>query len=246
MIFFKKKEKKISNFFPENFIDIHSHLLPGIDDGAGDLDKSIKLLEQMAAMGISKLITTPHVMAEIYQNSSATIKLKLQEVRKELERRNINDISIDAAAEYMLDEQFLALLKNNDILPLKDKYILVEMSYINPPIHLFEILYEITLKGYIPVLAHPERYHFYHTNFEGYATLKHAGCLFQLNLLSLTNYYGKHIQKISKKILDLKMYDFVGTDLHHTNHLRHIQSMLTDTHKKELYFLLENNAVVFN
>ena len=158
MIFFKKKEVPLTDFFPEGFVDIHSHLLPGIDDGAKDLEDAIALISKMRSYGIKNFITTPHVLGDVYPNSSKTIKKKLQEVNEELIKRNITDVSIRAAAEYMLDEQFSKRLENDDILTLKDNFILVEMSYFSAPLNLFDLIFEIQLKGYKPILAHPERY----------------------------------------------------------------------------------------
>jgi len=186
---------------PENFIDIHSHLLPGIDDGASDIENSIEFILKLRSFGIKNLITTPHVLGNIYPNSSITIKEKLKEVQKELIKRKIEDVSLRAAVEYILDEEFCKWLENKDILTLKDNYILIEMSYFNPPINLFEI----QLKGYKPILAHPERYNFYHNDLKNYYKLKKVGCLFQLNLLSLTERYGKNVQKISRKLIEKKL-----------------------------------------
>jgi len=241
MIFFKKKTLPLTDFFPEGFVDIHSHLLPGIDDGAKNLDKSIALISKMRSYGIKNFITTPHVLGDVYQNSSDTIKAKLEEVKKELTQRNITDISIHAAAEYMMDEQFSQLLENNDILTLKDNLVLVEMSYFSAPINLYDILFEIQVKGYKPVLAHPERYNFFHTNFDHYYKLKKAGCLFQLNLLSLTEQYGKGVQKISEKILKENLYDFVGSDTHHNNHLELLKKIGTKKNLEKIKHLLDNN-----
>lgn len=242
MFFFKKKEKQISDFFTDNFVDIHSHLLPGIDDGAKDLNKSIELIKKMNLLGIKNFITTPHVLGDVYPNSSETIKAKLVEVKKELNRLDLNGINISAAAEYMLDEQFLELLKKDDILTLKNNYILVEMSYFNPPINLYEILFEIQLKGYKPILAHPERYNFYHNEFDNYYKLKKAGCLFQLNFLSLSLQYGKYVQKTSHKLLNLDMYDFIGSDTHHSKHLDILENILTKKNKLKLESLLKRNS----
>ena len=241
MLFFKKKEIPLTELFPEGFVDIHSHLLPGIDDGAKNLDNSIALITKMASYGIKNFITTPHVLGDVYPNSSETIKTKLDEVITELKRKGLTDISIRAAAEYMMDEQFSKRLESNDILTLKDSFILVEMSYFSAPMNLYEILFEIQLKGYKPVLAHPERYNFYHTDFNHYHKLKKAGCLFQLNLLSLTEQYGKHVQKISQKLLKENMYDFVGTDTHHHNHLELLKKIGSKKIKKEIDHLLINN-----
>jgi protein-tyrosine phosphatase len=241
MLFFKKKEFPLTDFFPEGFVDIHSHLLPGIDDGAKDINTSIELIQKMSSYGIKNFITTPHVLGDVYPNSSETIKNKLKEVKEELLKRNITDISITAAAEYMMDEQFSALLEKEDILTLKDNYILVEMSYFSPPINLYDILFEIQLKGYKPILAHPERYNSYHNNFKQYYKLKKAGCLFQLNLLSLTEQYGKHVQKTTEKLLKENLYDFVGTDTHHQNHLQLLQKVSTKKNIKNIEHLLINN-----
>jgi tyrosine-protein phosphatase YwqE len=175
MLFFKKKEIPLDEFFPKGFVDMHSHLLPGIDDGAKDLDTSIALIQKMSSYGIKNFITTPHVLGDMYPNTPEIIKSKLNEVREALQKRNITDITIDAAAEYMLDEQFSAILEKDKLLTLKDNYILVEMSYFNAPINLYEILFEIQLKGYKPVIAHPERYNFYHNDFKHYYKLKTAG-----------------------------------------------------------------------
>ena len=240
-MFFSKKRIPLTDFFTNSFVDIHSHLLPGIDDGAKDIDTSIALILKMASYGIKNFITTPHVLGNVYPNSTAVIKEKLIVVQKELEKREIKGISIQAAAEYMLDEEFSALLEQKDILVLKDNYILVEMSYFSAPINLYEVLFKIQLKGYKPVLAHPERYNFYHSDFKSYYKLKQAGCLFQLNLLSLTDQYGKGVQKISKKLLKENLYDFVGTDTHHQNHLALLPKIGTKKTLDKITHLLDNN-----
>ena len=246
MLFFKKKTIPLTVYFPKGFVDIHSHLLPGIDDGAKTLEDSISLILKMYGYGIKHFITTPHVLGDLYPNSSETIKSKLEEVRTALEKRNITDISIGAAAEYMMDEQFAVRLAKKDILTLKDNFILVEMSFFNAPINLFDILFDVQLQGYKPVLAHPERYNFYHNDFEKYYQLKKAGCLFQLNLLSLTDHYGKNVQKISGQLLKENMYDFVGTDTHHQQHLETLKKIGNQKNLDLIKNLMENNSSFFN
>ncbi|WP_028892780.1 tyrosine-protein phosphatase [Tenacibaculum sp. 47A_GOM-205m] len=241
MFFFKKKELPLNEVFPDGFVDIHSHLLPGIDDGAKDLEHSISLISKMYSYGIKNIITTPHVLGDVYPNSSETINNKLEEVRIELKKQGFHDVNINAAAEYMMDERFVERLKADDILTLKDNYVLVEMSYFNAPYNLYDILFEIQLKGYKPVLAHPERYNFYHGDFQNFYKLKKAGCVFQLNLLSLTEQYGKGVQKTAQKLLNENMYDFVGTDTHHHNHLKLLQKIGNVKTKKQIEHLLNNN-----
>ncbi len=242
MFFFKEKKIPLTEIFDENYVDIHSHLLPGIDDGAKNLDDSISLIEKMYSYGIRNFVTTPHVLGDVYPNSTATIKLKLEEVKSELIKRGFNDITIRAAAEYMMDEQFVQRLNNDDILNLKDNFILVEMSYFNAPYNLYDILFEIQLKGYKPVLAHPERYNFYHNDFQNYYKLKKAGCLFQLNFLSLTEQYGGNVKKTAEKLIKENLYDFVGTDAHHHNHLNLLNKIGTKKTVKLIENLVNNNT----
>jgi protein-tyrosine phosphatase len=245
MLFFKKKKIPLNEFFPQGFVDIHSHLLPGIDDGAKDLETSIALIQKMASYGIKNFITTPHILGDVYPNTPEVIKRKLKEVTDELKRRNLLDISISAAAEYMMDEKFTDLIEKEQLLTLKDNLVLVEMSYFSPPINLYEILFQLQLKGYKPILAHPERYNTYHNNFKEYYKLKRAGCLFQLNLLSLTEHYGKHIQKTTEKLLKENMYDFVGIDAHHHQHLETLQKIGTLKNLKSIEDLMKSTIERF-
>ena len=245
MFFFKKKEIPLTDFFTEGFVDIHSHLLPGIDDGAKNMEDTIGLIQKMASYGIKNFITTPHILGEMYPNTPENIKNKLQEVKAELLKRNMPDIRIDAAAEYMLDERFSTILEEEELLTLKDNFVLVEMSYFSPPLNLFDLLFQIQLKGYKPVLAHPERYNSYHNNFEEFFKLKRAGCLFQLNLLSLTEQYGKGVQKTAEKLLKENLYDFVGTDTHHQMHLELLRKIATPKNLKNIEQLIKSTTQRF-
>ena len=242
MFFLKKKEIPLTEFFPKGFVDIHSHVLPGIDDGAKDLETSITLIQKMASFGIKNFVTTPHILGDVYPNTPTIIKEKLQLVKNELQKRNMEAITIEAAAEYMLDEQFSALLAKGDILTLKDNLVLVEMSYFSPPINLYDILFQLQLQGYKPILAHPERYVSYHNNLNEFYKLKKAGCLFQLNLLSLTEHYGKGVSKTAEKLIAENLYDFVGTDAHHQGHLGLLQKISNTKILKSIEGLLYNNT----
>lgn len=242
MFFLKNKLIPIAEFFPKGFVDIHSHLLPGIDDGAKDLEMSIELMTRMASFGMHHFVTTPHVLGDLYPNTPEIIRSKLTEVRQELSKRGLNHLSIHAAAEYMLDEQFAEILSKGNLLTLRDHFILVEMSYFSPPLNLYELLFEIQLKGYKPVLAHPERYFTFHNNMNAFYKLKKAGCLFQLNLLSLTPHYGKPVEKTAVDLLKAGLYDFVGTDTHHQNHLNLLEKVATKGNVKLLGNLMERNV----
>ncbi|MDD5149722.1 MAG: histidinol phosphatase [Flavobacterium sp.] len=213
-----KTKTALQDLIPDNHIDIHSHLLPGIDDGARNFEDSLRLTQSLQAIGISQFITTPHIIHHVWENTSKGIKMVEEATVKQLEKHQIK-VPFRAAAEYMMDDYFVELFKSEKLLTLKDNYVLVEMSYINPPIQLYEILFELQVAGYIPVLAHPERYLFYHSKFDEYQKLKKAGCLFQLNLAAVVGYYGEGIVKVAEKLLQKGMYNFVGSDAHHDKHV---------------------------
>ncbi len=243
---FGSKKIPISEIFPEGFIDIHSHLLPGIDDGSKSMENSIELIQKLASNGIKRFITTPHTMAEVYPNTPEIILQKRDALREELKKRNI-DVSLDAASEYLLDHDFYNKLKAGEVLTFgKSKYILVEMSFFNAPNNLKELLFEIQLAGLKPIMAHPERYNFYGGKMEEYRSLKSYGCKFQLNLLSLTSHYGKQVQKTTYKLLEEGLYDFVGTDTHHTGHTALLRTIATKKNKKYLDRLILNNCTILD
>ena len=241
---FKKDKTSLTTIFPENFVDIHSHLLPGIDDGAKTMDASVALIQRMRGYGIQNFVTTPHIMEDVWDNTPSIIQGKLKELTAHLKSIGITDVHIRAAAEYMLDGNFNVLLKNKKLLTVKDRFLLIEISYLNPPLNLYEILFNIQIEGYTPILAHPERYGFYHGNDHEYQKLKDAGCLFQLNLLSLSNYYGKPVNQIALQLLKENRYDFVATDTHHERHLDFLEKITDKKTLKLVGPLLEKNALL--
>lgn len=218
MLTFFKSKPALKDLLNGSFVDIHSHLLPGIDDGAKSLAKSVELTKSFQELGISQIITTPHISHYVWDNSSEIILSKLQETQNALEENEIK-IPFKAAAEYFIDNWFENHLKEEKLLTLKDNYVLVEISYLSAPLNLYKTIFDIRVAGYIPVLAHPERYVFYHKNFSEYEKLKNAGCVFQLNLLSTVEYYGSKVAKIADELLKKGMYDFCGTDIHHRKHV---------------------------
>lgn len=204
--------------------DMHSHLLPGIDDGSPDVVTSLSLIKGMQELGFNNLITTPHIYWEIHKNSPATISAAEQTLQPVLQTE-LPTIPLKAAAEYFLDDHFDSLLSTNTpLLTIKSNWVLVEFSFVSAPMDLKEKLFELQIKGYQPVLAHPERYSYLIPKKQVFDTLKDAGCLFQLNLLSLTGYYGKPALELAQYLLKKKYVDLVGTDLHHVRHLQALQS----------------------
>ena len=209
-------------------IDMHSHLIAGIDDGAKTTTDSLFLIKNLVELGYQKIITTPHIMNDYYPNTPTIIRQGLKDLKDALEAANIN-IEIEAAAEYYMDSQFeIALKQDAELLTFGDNHILIEQSMLEPHPNLGGVIFQLNTKGYRPILAHPERYSYYIKEFSRFEELKSYGCLFQMNLLSLTGYYGKTQQKLAQKLLKADLIDFLGTDMHHERHARKIKQMAAD------------------
>lgn len=203
--------------------DIHSHILPGIDDGAPDIATSITLIKGLQQLGIQKIIATPHIIGDLYRNTPDTINTALQQTKAACANENIN-IELSAAAEYMLDDHFINLLRTGQpLMAIKDNIILTEQSYASPTSNLDKISFEIITSGYQPIMAHPERYNYYHHDHSRFHYLVELGYLLQVNLLSLTGYYGKPVAKAARYILKHELATFVGTDIHHIKHLNALE-----------------------
>jgi len=205
-------------------VDMHSHILPGIDDGSPDVDTSLLLVRGLYDLGIRTCIATPHIIGDLYRNTNATIEPALAALQQACTAAAL-PMQIRAAAEYMLDDYFMELLQSQKPLrTLQANLLLTELPYTSEPVNLQEMLFHIITGGYQPVLAHPERYFYFHQNFEQYKWLKDLGFILQVNLLSLTGYYGKNVARAARYILDEGLAGLVGTDLHHGRHLAALQS----------------------
>ena len=214
--FSKKKEEDCAPLdFSVLKTDIHSHFIPAIDDGSPDLETSISLIKKMQELGYKKVITSPHVMSDFYKNTSEIILEGLADVRAELKRQNIN-MEISAAAEYYLDFDFEQKIGKEKFLTFGDNYILVELSFMQAPNNLFDIIFKLQMEGYKVVLAHPERYEYYVK--KDYEELVTRGVFLQINLLSLIGYYSPKIQQKVKELIAENQVSFVGTDCHNMNH----------------------------
>lgn len=217
MIFNLFKSKPIlKELVPKNFVDIHSHILPGIDDGAKNINESLKLIYEMKEIGFSKIIATPHTYFGVHNNTNQTIINSFQGLLPMVKDK----VEICYSSEYMIDEYLQKKIDEKTLLPLNKNYVLIEMSYIGEPINLYEIIFKLIHNGYKPIIAHPERYRFMHRDFKKYYKLKELGCHFQLNMLSITGYYGPDVLKISEKLLKNNLIDFVGSDIHKERHVK--------------------------
>ena len=197
-------------------VDMHSHLLPGIDDGSKDTLQSVGFIKRLHELGFQKLLCTPHVFSELYPNTPDTIQSALKETRLALNEAQVA-VEIGAAAEYMVNDTFTV---SDELLCLPNKHLLIEMSYLAEMPNIEQVIFNLQVKGYKLVLAHPERYSFYFERHQRFHRFKEMGVLFQLNLLSLSGYYGKDVKKLAEYLLQKKYYDLAGTDLHHDKHLQ--------------------------
>jgi protein-tyrosine phosphatase len=217
---FKKKAPQASGpVFEILATDMHSHLLPGIDDGSPDVATSMQLMKGLVKLGYQKFICTPHIYKELYPNTKATIKAAYEQLLPVVQAE-LPGVELRYAAEYYLDDHFDALLAGPDkLLTIKDNWVLVEYSFLSPPLDLKEKIFNLQMEGYQPVLAHPERYGYYAGNKKAYDELYDAGCIFQLNLLSLAGYYGKSPAELAHYLIQRGYVKLLGTDLHHDRHL---------------------------
>ncbi|MEY3416751.1 MAG: hypothetical protein RL711_32 [Bacteroidota bacterium] len=227
-------------------VDMHSHILPGIDDGSQNVFESMEMIKYLADKGKKKLIMTPHIMHGVYNNNFEIVNTVLANLTLEVTRQGV-DIQLEAAAEYYLDEAFVEKLeKEEPLLCFGDKkYVLFETSYMNSSPLYNNAVFLMKSQGYMPVLAHPERYLYAYANFETYVNLLERGVLFQLNTNSLTGYYSTHAQKMAEKLIDHGMVHFIGTDTHKIKHLHNLEKVSRLKYFKKLMDLpLLNNTLL--
>lgn len=206
---------------------MHSHLIPGIDDGARTMEDSLNLVREMHRLGFSKLITTPHIQSEFYRNTPEIILSGLGKLREAISAGGI-PVTVEAAAEYLLDDGFEGKLRAGELLSFSDKYILIEMSYYSPHPNLKSFIFDLQVGGYKVILAHPERYTYWFGDFRKYEDLKDRGVYFQLNTVSLAGYYPEPVRKFAEKLIDKNMIDFIGSDMHNMRYMEALQKSLKE------------------
>jgi tyrosine-protein phosphatase YwqE len=215
-------------------VDMHSHVLPGIDDGAQTVEESLVLVKSMMDVGIKKIIATPHVMADYFRNTPESIGNALTILRERLAAEQI-DMQVEAAAEHFFDELFEARIEEGKAFTMGDNYVLFELSFINKPPNAVQVIQKMKDMGYKPILAHPERYTY--LSIDEFRNFHDWGCDFQLNTISLTGYYGGATQKLAEQLIDLCLYEFMSSDMHHERHakafkhalkLPYVEKLLTD------------------
>ncbi len=227
-------------------VDIHNHILPGIDDGAKTPNDSLELIKGFGEFGVTNFLCTPHIMHNYYPNTPGTIQSSFEILEKALEKKDIGGVSIYPAAEHMIDDNFEQLLHKDEVMPLKMYHLLIEMSFLQPPINFKIALDKIISKGLFPILAHPERYIFLKSNSSRFLSYKKKGVLFQVNLLSLANYYGKDVKLKAIKLMENDLIDFVGSDVHNIQQLNFLkEATVTKKTAKRLDIIINRTIEQF-
>ena len=241
-----------SKFFPKSTLtetpvdlsvlkcDVHSHFIPGIDDGAKDMEDSINLLREFHNFGYKKVITTPHIMSDYYRNTPEIILSGLEKVRTALKNNGI-PLEIEAAAEYYADYEFDQLIEKKSVLTFGKNHVLFELSFIQQPENLQGTIFKLQTNGYKPVLAHPERYNYWHNNFEIYEDLADKGVLLQLNINSLTGYYSPETKRIAQMMIDRGIISLLGSDCHHTGHINLMKDVV---YEQKLHALIQSGKLL--
>lgn len=239
-LFGSKPKDKLAPPIPSNadwsFLktDMHSHMIPGIDDGAPTVEDSIAMIREFQALGFQNIVTTPHIKSDYYPNDSTIIMNGLNDLRRALTANNIN-FTVRAAAEYYVDDRFMEMMEAGPLLTINNNEVLIEFSFVFEPMRLKDILFKIQTKGYKPIIAHPERYNFYHQKPGIYRELKDRGCLLQLNAIALTGYYGRAVKEVAERLLKEKLYDYCGSDMHHLRHAESMQKLKLSKSFAQLY-----------
>lgn len=219
---FQKKQTLAESGLLQGMTDYHSHLLPGVDDGVQTMEESLEILQLYEKLGIREVWFTPHIMEDIPNTT-----VGLRERFAQFQTRYTGSIHLHLAAEYMLDNLFKERLALRDLLPIgtEGDHLLVETSYFNPPMDLYGMMEKIKSAGFIPVLAHPERYTY--MGEKEYHRLKEAGVMFQSNLPSLVGGYGNPVKKKVEELHSKAMINLYGTDTHTLSSFNRIISFRT-------------------
>ena len=236
-----KKEPKVVNAIN---VDIHSHLLPGLDDGVQTYEESEDIILHFQKIGYRKLITSPHVMSDTYRNTTERILARLAKLQTYLKNQHV-EMEIQAAAEYYLDEHVFNMIEENQrMLTFGKNYLLFETNFLNEPFNLKDFIFLATTKGYRPILAHPERYAYIQGNLDKAKDLLDRGVLFQINISSITGHYSKLVQTTVNKLIDKGWVHLLGSDCHHYQHVKLVEEAQQMKYfQKALELPLLNNSL---
>lgn len=223
----KKSSTPVLSDFSALGTDIHSHLVPAIDDGSDSIETSLTLIRGLVDLGYGRIITTPHIRPDYFPNTREIITTNFEKLKSAVQDAGI-EVELSVAAEYFVDYEFGQTIEAGNLLTLSGNFVLIEISTFSPPPNLFDNIFKMRIKGYQPVIAHPERY-VYFSKIEDFHKFKDFGCLLQVNLLSLIGHYGKPVKELAYKLLKEDLVDLLGTDMHHPKHLEILRNLTTNS-----------------
>ena len=220
---FKKKSKESPKLFYHT--DMHCHILPGVDHGSQSVEESLEMLRAEIDMGITHIICTSHVTAETFENTPESLTAAYEVLKQAVKEEGL-PVELYVSAEYRIDEYWTKEYEAGHLLPMPGKRILLENSFVQELIGIDNMMFDLQVKGYRPILAHPERYRYYYDRKDRYKALHSASVKFQVNLLSLAGYFGKSAREIALWLIDNNLCDMFGSDMHGMDHANEIQDYL--------------------
>lgn len=224
-LFKRKISKPLISDFSILGTDIHSHLVPGVDDGSDSLASSFHMIKGLIELGYNKIITTPHIRPGYFPNTPKTILTGFTKLKNAVAEAGLA-ITLDCACEYFVDYEFKEVLEEEELLTFNGNHLLMEISTFQAPPNLYDIIFQMRIKGYQPIIAHPERYVYF--GVDEFRKLKDFGCMLQVNTMSLTGHYGKPVKDLAVKLVKADLVDLLGTDMHNARHLEVLKKATTD------------------
>ena len=222
--------------------DIHSHLIPKVDDGSQSYETSLDCIRKMAELGYKKICLTSHFQTYKFQNDEEDILQRAEALRQKVAENGI-EMEFIVGGEYLVDSGFRKRIETNRFLKMNDLYLLIEFSFNQAILGVSELVFELQKLGHEIILAHPERYIYFHEHPEIPRTLKDQGVFFQSNISSFSGFYGKGTQKECYKYVNNGWTDFLGTDIH--NHT-YLEALINTCKDKKFRKMLENNEFLNN
>ena len=242
---FRSKKEHVQLFYKT---DIHCHILPGVDHGSQSIEQSLDMLRAEKQMGIERVILTSHVTAITFENTRETLMdsfLKLKDAVTDIGL----DIELALSAEYRMDEYFDKEYAADHLIPMPGNHILLENSFQQELMNLDDLLFDMQVKGYKTILAHPERYSYYSRRRKRYEQLHNAGARFQVNILSFTGYFGEEARESALWFVRNGMIDYLGSDMHNVKHAHIIMDYLNSKEwrrlSKEIEPTVKNDLIAF-
>ena len=240
---FKRKSTPQPLFF---HTDIHCHIIPGIDDGARNLDESLQLVDAMADLGFSRIFASPHITQGTFENTPDTIAGPFRELREALTAKG-SPVQLEHWAENRIDDILYQNVAEGKLLSIPGDRVLIENSFMQEPWNLDKLVFDLQVKGYTPILAHPERYSYYRGRADYLNNLVQAGLSFQVNLLSLAGQYGPNEKKAAETLIERGLVRYLGSDIHRMQHVETIKNYLSskdyDRHRKLLEGKILNDKI---